>query len=160
MNALWARRMTPTVLSTKFGITRWKNLDYQSGLVIMTHTYNVFECASPRGYVDTKSWLAYEQNPYSTCWVRSSVGWTKTLHALQVRYTPHKPLSTKSGANQSKNPNCLEWLGISYLGSMMDPVSDSGSQINSPEDLTWASGATTIRCTYLMNSTKGLGINT
>jgi hypothetical protein len=26
-----------------------------------------FECPSPRDYVDIKSWLAYEQNPYSTC---------------------------------------------------------------------------------------------
>jgi hypothetical protein len=123
-NVLWARRLTPTVLSIKFGITQWKSPDYQSGLVITTHAYNIFECASPRDYVDTKSWLAYEQNPYLTCWVRSSVGWTKTMHALWVRCTPHKPLSTKSGANQSKNPNCPEWLGISYLGSMMDLVSD------------------------------------
>jgi hypothetical protein len=30
-----------------------------------------FECLSPRDYVDTKPWLAYEQNPYSTDWVRS-----------------------------------------------------------------------------------------
>jgi hypothetical protein len=29
-----------------------------------------FECPSPRDYVDTKSCLAYEQNPYSTHWVR------------------------------------------------------------------------------------------
>jgi hypothetical protein len=29
-----------------------------------------FKCLSPRDYVDTKSWLAYEQNPCSTHWVR------------------------------------------------------------------------------------------
>jgi hypothetical protein len=43
-----------------------KNLDCPSGLVIMTHTHSDFECLSPRDYVDTKSWLAYEHNPYST----------------------------------------------------------------------------------------------
>jgi hypothetical protein len=36
----------------------------------MTHTHDNFERLSPRDYVDTKSWLAYEQNPYSTHWVR------------------------------------------------------------------------------------------
>jgi hypothetical protein len=43
-----------------------KNLDCLSGLVITTHMHNGFECLSLRDYVDTKSWLAYEQNPYST----------------------------------------------------------------------------------------------
>jgi hypothetical protein len=43
-----------------------KNLDCPSGLVIMTHTHDDFECLSPRDNVDTKSCLAYEQNPYST----------------------------------------------------------------------------------------------
>jgi hypothetical protein len=38
----------------------------------MTPTQNAFKCPSPRDNVDTKSWLAYEQNPYSTHWVRSS----------------------------------------------------------------------------------------
>jgi hypothetical protein len=40
--------------------------------VITTHTHDDFECPNRRYYVDTKSWLAYEQNPYSTYWVRSS----------------------------------------------------------------------------------------
>jgi hypothetical protein len=70
-NALWSRCMTPTILSTKLGISQWKNLDYPSGFVIMTHTHDDFKCPSPRNYAETKSWLAYEQNPYSTHWVRS-----------------------------------------------------------------------------------------
>jgi hypothetical protein len=37
----------------------------------MTNTHDSFECLSPRDYIDTKSWLAYEQNPYSIHWVRS-----------------------------------------------------------------------------------------
>jgi hypothetical protein len=114
----------PTVMSTKLGITQWKNLDYLSGLVITTHTHNNFECPSPRNYVDTKSRLAYELNPYSTCWIRSSAGWTKTWHALWARCTPPRTLSTKLGSNQLENPNCLEWLGISYLGSTTDLVLD------------------------------------
>jgi hypothetical protein len=32
-----------------------------------------FECLSPRDYEDTMSWLAYEQNPYSTHGVRSKM---------------------------------------------------------------------------------------
>jgi hypothetical protein len=43
-----------------------KNPDCPSRLVIMTHMHDGFECLSPRDYVDTKSWLAYEKNPYST----------------------------------------------------------------------------------------------
>jgi hypothetical protein len=43
-----------------------KNLDCLSGLVIMTHMHDDFECPSLRNYVDTKSWLGYEQNSYST----------------------------------------------------------------------------------------------
>jgi hypothetical protein len=43
-----------------------KNPDYPSGLVITSYTQDGFECPSPRDYVDSKSWLAYEQNPYST----------------------------------------------------------------------------------------------
>jgi hypothetical protein len=49
-----------------------KNIDYPSCLVITTHTYDDFECLSPRDYVDTKFWLAYEQNPYSAYRVGSS----------------------------------------------------------------------------------------
>jgi hypothetical protein len=30
-----------------------------------------FKCLNPRDYLDTKSWLAFEQNPYLTHWVRS-----------------------------------------------------------------------------------------
>jgi hypothetical protein len=69
-NALWARRITPTVLSTKLGIGRLK---IQTTWVVwwlrlIRHDY--FECPSLRDYLDTKSWQAYEQNPYSTHWVR------------------------------------------------------------------------------------------
>jgi hypothetical protein len=39
-------------------------------LVLMTHRHDDFEWLSPRDYVDTKSWLAYEQNPYLKNWVR------------------------------------------------------------------------------------------
>jgi hypothetical protein len=38
--------------------------------MITTHTHNNFEWLSPRDYIDTKSWLAYDQNPYSINWVR------------------------------------------------------------------------------------------
>jgi hypothetical protein len=38
----------------------------------MTHRHDGFECSNLSDYVDTKSWLAYEQNPYSTHWVTSS----------------------------------------------------------------------------------------
>jgi hypothetical protein len=37
----------------------------------MTHMHDGLECLSPTDYVDTKSWLAYEQNSYSTHSVRS-----------------------------------------------------------------------------------------
>jgi hypothetical protein len=57
--------MMPTALSTKLKLLG-ENSDCQSGLVFMTHTHDSFERPSPRDYVDTKSWLAYEQNPYST----------------------------------------------------------------------------------------------
>jgi hypothetical protein len=48
-----------------------KNPDCPSGLVITTHMHDDFEYSSPRDYVDTKSWLAYKQNSYSTHRVRS-----------------------------------------------------------------------------------------
>jgi hypothetical protein len=48
-----------------------KNPDHLSGLVITTHMHDDFKCLSPRDYIDTKSWLAYEKNPYSTSWGRS-----------------------------------------------------------------------------------------
>jgi hypothetical protein len=40
----------------------------------MTHTHGDFECLSIRDYVDTKSYLAYEQNPYPThrIWYKKS----------------------------------------------------------------------------------------
>jgi hypothetical protein len=57
--------MMPTFLSTKFGIARSQNPNCQSGLVFTTHTHDGFESPSFRDYADTKSWLAYEQNPYS-----------------------------------------------------------------------------------------------
>jgi hypothetical protein len=46
----------------------------------MTHMHNDFECLSPRYYVDTKSRLAYEQNPYSKHGVRSK---TLDRHVLK-----------------------------------------------------------------------------
>jgi hypothetical protein len=135
-NVLWARCMTPTVLSTKLGIIWWKNSDYLSGMVITTYTHDNFECPSPRAYVDIKSWLAYEQNPYSTCWVRSTLGWIKTLHALWIRSTPPTTLTIESWVNKLENPNCLEWLGISYLGSTIGSISDqvyaSGHELFGP----------------------------
>jgi hypothetical protein len=48
-----------------------ENPDCSSGLVITTHMHDGFECSTPRDYVDTKSWLTYVQNPYSTHLVRS-----------------------------------------------------------------------------------------
>jgi hypothetical protein len=70
-NALSARRMTPIVLSTKLGIARWINPDYPSGVVITTDAHGNFECPNPGDNVAIKFWLAYEQNTYSTHWVRS-----------------------------------------------------------------------------------------
>jgi hypothetical protein len=43
-----------------------KNPDRSSGMVITTHMHDDFKCLSPRDYVDTKSCLDFEQNPYST----------------------------------------------------------------------------------------------
>jgi hypothetical protein len=43
-----------------------KNPDCLSGLVITTHVHDGFECPGPGDFLDTKSWLAYEQNTYST----------------------------------------------------------------------------------------------
>jgi hypothetical protein len=43
-----------------------KNPDYSSGSVVTTHMHDGFKCLNLGDYVDTKSWLAYEQNPYST----------------------------------------------------------------------------------------------
>jgi hypothetical protein len=93
-NALWARSMTPIVLSIKIGIARWKNPDYPSGLVIMTHTHDDFECLSLRDYADTKSYLAYEQTPYLTHWVRSSFYHRKTSLGYDIL-----PVSTRLRAN-------------------------------------------------------------
>jgi hypothetical protein len=56
--------MTPIALSTKLGIIQWENPNYLSCLVLATHMHDGFECPSPRDYVETKSGLAYEQNPY------------------------------------------------------------------------------------------------
>jgi hypothetical protein len=42
-----------------------ENLDLR-GLVITTHTQDNFKYPSSRDYIDTKSWLAYEHNPYAT----------------------------------------------------------------------------------------------
>jgi hypothetical protein len=43
-----------------------KNPNCPSGLVFMTHRHDDFVSLSPKDFVDTKSWLAYEQNPYLT----------------------------------------------------------------------------------------------
>jgi hypothetical protein len=58
--------MAPIILSTNMGIVQWNNPNKKSGLVIMTHMHDDFECSSARNYVDTKSLLAYEENHYST----------------------------------------------------------------------------------------------
>jgi hypothetical protein len=47
-----------------------ENPDRLIKLVFMTHTHDDFECPSLRDYVASKSRLAYEQNSYSTHWVR------------------------------------------------------------------------------------------
>jgi hypothetical protein len=61
-----------------------KNSDYLSRLVITTHTQDDFEFLSPRDYVDTKSCLAYEQNHYSTYWVRSCSCHRETLLGYNI----------------------------------------------------------------------------
>jgi hypothetical protein len=43
--------------------------------------------SNPRDYADTKSWLAYEQNPYSTHWVRSDSCHRKTSLAYNILST-------------------------------------------------------------------------
>jgi hypothetical protein len=60
----------------------------------MTHRHDCFECPSPRDYVDTKSWLAYEQNLYSIDWARSgschretSLGYDISLLSLGYKLT-------------------------------------------------------------------------
>jgi hypothetical protein len=70
-----------------------KNPDCLSRLVFMTHRHDCSKCSSPRDYVDTKSWLAYEQNPYSIHWVRldfchkeTSLGYDISL--LSLGYKP------------------------------------------------------------------------
>jgi hypothetical protein len=62
--------VSDVVISSSLGA--WHPPWWALSLVIMTHMHDDFGCLSPRDYVDTKSWLAYEQNPYSTHWVRSS----------------------------------------------------------------------------------------
>jgi hypothetical protein len=61
--------------------------------VFTTHRHDDFECPSPRDYVDTKSCLAYEQNPYSTLWVRSGSCHRETslgydIYLLSLGYKP------------------------------------------------------------------------
>jgi hypothetical protein len=46
----------------------------------MTHAHDGFKYLSPRDYVDTKSWLAYEQNPCSTYMIKSE---RLNRHALE-----------------------------------------------------------------------------
>jgi hypothetical protein len=57
-------------LEHKAGNYSVKNPDCLSRLLLSTHRHNSLKCQSPRDYVDTKSCLAYEQNPYLTHWVR------------------------------------------------------------------------------------------
>jgi hypothetical protein len=53
-------------LEHKAGNHLLKDSGCSSGLVFTIHMHDGFECMSPRDYIDTKSYLAYEQNPYST----------------------------------------------------------------------------------------------
>jgi hypothetical protein len=62
--------VSDVVISSSLGA--WHPPWWALSLVITTHTHDDFGCLSPRDYVDTKSWLTYEQNPYLTHWVRSS----------------------------------------------------------------------------------------
>jgi hypothetical protein len=39
--------------------------------VLTTHTHDDFEYPSLRDNIDTKSWIAYEQNPYQTHGIKS-----------------------------------------------------------------------------------------
>jgi hypothetical protein len=60
-----------------------KHLDCLSGLVFTTHMLDDFECLSARDYVDTKSWLAYEQNP--SCPRETFLGYDILLAVTQLR---------------------------------------------------------------------------
>jgi hypothetical protein len=57
-----------------------KNAECLSGLVFITHRHDGFKCPSPRDYVNIKSGLAYEENPYLTHRVRpGSCHWETSL---------------------------------------------------------------------------------
>jgi hypothetical protein len=82
-----------------------------------------FECPSPRDYVDTKSWLAYEQNPYSTHWVRSG-----SCHREMSLGYDILPAITRLQANtniwllhDATTPRCSELEGCATLPRPVQP---------------------------------------
>jgi hypothetical protein len=101
-----------------------KNLDCPSGLVIMTHKHNDSECLSPRDYVDTMFWLAYEKNPYSTHWVRSG-----SCHREMSQGYDILPAITQLWANTNirllhnvTTPWCSELRGCANLPQPIQPL--------------------------------------
>jgi hypothetical protein len=87
----------------------------------MTHTHDDFECPSPRDYVDTKSWLAYEQNPCSTHWVRLGSCHRETSLGYDIL-----PAITRLQANMNiwllhdaTIPRCSELGGCSTLPQLV-----------------------------------------
>jgi hypothetical protein len=109
--------MTTTVLSTRLGTTRWKIQTSRADQCLWL--IGSFECLSPRDYVDTKFRLAYEQNHYSTHWVRSGSCyrefWLRSC-CNRLSYLPCNlaPLDIKGGVeaplekNYQHNINCHE----------------------------------------------------
>jgi hypothetical protein len=89
----------------------------------MTHRHDDFECLSLRDYVDTKSSLPYEQNPYSTHWVRSgschretSLGYD-TLPAI-TRLWANKNMRLHHDAT---TPQCSKLKGWASLPHLVQP---------------------------------------
>jgi hypothetical protein len=100
-----------------------KNPDYPSGLVIMTHRHHDFECLSPRDYVDTKSWLAYEQNPYSTHWVRtgSCHGDTSLVYDILPPITQLRANMNIRLLQATTAPRCSELGSCATLPQLVQP---------------------------------------
>jgi hypothetical protein len=81
------------------------------------------KCPSPRDYVDTKSWPAYEQDPYSTHWVRLGSCHRETSLGCDIL-----PAITRLWANTNIQlldamtaPQCSELRGCANLPQPIQP---------------------------------------
>jgi hypothetical protein len=89
----------------------------------MTHTQGGFKCPSPRDYVETKSCLPYEQNPYLTHWVRSGSFYREMSLGYEIW-----PTITWLWANKNirllhdaTTPRCSELGGCATLPQPVQP---------------------------------------